>query len=312
MPLDPHAARFLDMLAVSGAPDQKDRAVESYRSAFARLTAFSGPPERNASSIKDAELRGREGVIPIRVYSPPESGSHPLPTLVFFHGGGWVAGGLQSHDRLCRFLAEDSGCRIVAVDYRLAPENEFPAGLDDCCDALLALSSQAEAFGVLRGRIAVGGDSAGAHLAVGVCRLAGDLEAPIAHQLLLCPVIDPWGDWPSRRAFGAGFFLEETAMADYVSFYGPSLDPADPRLSPLRASEFRTLPPAHVHTAEFDAVRDEGRAYADALASAGVPVRYTCHSGMIHHFYGLTGVIPSARTALRAIGRGLGEALRTS
>jgi acetyl esterase/lipase len=233
-----------------------------------------------------------------------------LPTLVYFHGGGWVAGSLQTHDRLCRSLAEDSGCRIIAVDYRLAPENRFPAGLEDCCDALLALGSRAETFGVDRRKIAVGGDSAGAHLAVAACRLAGELGASIACQLLLCPVLDPWGDWPSRRALSTGFFLEETAMADYLGFYGASASPADPRLSPLRMSNFGTLPPAHIHTAEFDPVRDEGHAYADALASAGVPVRYTRHAGMIHHFYGLTGVIPSARRALATIAREFGEALR--
>ena len=308
MALDPHAARFLDMLAAACAGGQEDRTVESYRSAFARLTAFSGRPEQ--SDVADGWAQGRSAAIPIRIYAPPGAGSEPLPTLVYFHGGGWVAGSLQTHDHLCGFLAHDSGCKIVAVSYRLAPEFQFPAGLEDCCDALLALSCQAETFGIDRERIAVGGDSAGAGLAVAACRFASARGLPIALQLLLCPVLDPWGDWPSRRAFASGFFLEETAMADYLAFYGAPADLADPRVSPLRASDFTNLPSALIHTAEFDPVRDEGRAYADVLASAGVPVRYTCHSGMIHHFYGLTGVIASARRTLVGIGCELGEHLK--
>jgi acetyl esterase/lipase len=306
--LDRNAQRFLELLEVARTSHALERSCQAYRNRQAQLSAFAAPPA--ACRVADARLEtGSGGSLSIRIYGPDARDREKTAALLWFHGGGWIAGGLSSSDALCRSLCQSSGCTVIAVDYRLAPEHPFPAGLRDCCDAIAALSAQAADFGIDADRIAIGGDSAGAHLAVVASRMACDRGLSLACQLLLCPVIDPFGDWPSRRSFARGYLLEETAIADYLRFYGHSLDPSDIRLSPLRAQNFAGLPPTDVHTAEFDPVRDEGCAYAAALADAGVPIRYNVHAGMIHNFYSLGGVIPRAREIVAAIGEALGRAL---
>jgi acetyl esterase len=308
VPLDPGAARFLAMLAAANPPNRTDRSLQAYRNGFAQLGSFADAPQENLCLVEDASLALEGRSIAVRIYSRPLYAAEPPPSLIWFHGGGWIAGSLQTSDPLCRLLAQESGRRVIAVDYRLAPEFAFPAGLQDCCESVLAIATRGESYGVRKNDIAVGGESAGAHLAVAACQFARDRGVCLSRQLLLCPVIDPLGDWPSRRTFSKGYLLEETAISDYVGFYGLDLDRADPRLSPLRSSDFHNLPPADIHTAEYDPVRDEGAAYAAALTAAAVPVRYVCHPGMIHNFYSLGGVIPEARKRLAAIGTAFGTA----
>ena len=234
-----------------------------------------------------------------------------MPGLLYFHGGAWVFCDLDTHDGLCRLLANASGCRVVSVGYRQAPEHKLPAAIDDSYAAAAWFGEHASALAIDPGRLAVGGDSAGGTLAATVCQLARKNGGPdFALQVLLCPKTDIRADTESRRKFAKGYFFDQSTL-DWALRHAcpPGLDARDVRVSPLLATDFSGLPPAEIHTAEFDPLRDEGKAYATRLKSAGVKVRYTCHEGMIHHFYGMAGVIPYARTAMQTIGGAIKEAL---
>ena len=234
---------------------------------------------------------------PYRIYRPQPVAAGPLPALNFFHGGGGIFGGIDTHDGLCRVLSSDSGCVVISIGYRQAPEHKFPAAVEDSYAATLWIFAQAAELGLDPRRIAIGGDSAGGGLAAVVCRMAAANAGPrLALQLLFCPVMDLAAESPSRRAFAQGYFLDRTTIDWMIGHYcAPGTDLTDPRLSPLRGEDLLALPPAHIHTAEFDPLRDEGAAYAERLRRAGVATRYTCHAGMIHHFYGMAGAIPAAR-----------------
>jgi acetyl esterase len=303
VPLDAHLKRILDMLAAAGPTDPASLTLGERREAFRKLMGFS-QGNLAIGGAADSTLPGPGGPIPVRVYTPAGAGGQPLPGLVFFHGGGLVAGSLDTHDGLCRALANESGCRLVSVDYRLAPEHKFPAAVLDGCAAAAWVARNAAELGIVPGRLAVGGDSAGGTLAAVVCQFAsGEAGLKLAAQLLLCPIMDFAGQTESRAAYADAPLVDKATMARDLEYYIPAgMDVADPRISPLRAADFSRLPPACIHTAEFDPLRDEGKAYADRLAQAGVAVKYTCHAGMTHLFYGMTGVIPYARAAMKVIG----------
>jgi acetyl esterase len=249
---------------------------------------------------EEIEVPGPAGAIPARLYVPPFPAGEPLPLLVYYHGGGWVIGDLETHDAPCRFLAASSGVQVLAVDYRLAPEHPFPAAIEDAVAAYAWVGEQAERFGAGPGRIAVGGDSAGANLAAAVCLLARDagLEPP-AMQLLIYPVTDCSRQLPSRHLFREGFLLTRRDM-DYFEdrYLPPGTDRSDPRVSVLQAGDLSRLPPAYVATAGFDPLRDEGEAYAERLREAGVQVALRRHPGLVHTFANLTAICPSARQAM--------------
>jgi acetyl esterase len=310
MPLDPHARRLLATLAATGAGDAAGGTIGERRHAFAALMRLSESAVE-VLSVEDHAIPGRCGSIGLRFYTPIGVGSDRLAGLVYFHGGGLVAGDLSTHDSLCRSLANTSGCRVIAVEYRLAPEHKFPAAAVDCYHAADWALSQATTLGIDPARLAVGGDSAGGTLAAIVCQMARERrEARFALQLLLCPILDFAAATASRRALGKGYLLDQATMdRDIAHYLSPGVDLTHPRVSPLRASELDGLPPALIHTAEFDPLRDEGRVYANRLMQAGVAVSYTCHPGMIHLFYGLSSVIPYARIALMGIGADLATAL---
>jgi acetyl esterase/lipase len=199
---------------------------------------------------------------------------------------------------------------VISVEYRLAPEYPFPAAIDDALAATLAIVENAATLEIDPTRLAVAGDSAGGTVAAVLCQLAAQAGAPhIALQLLLCPVTDLADETESWRAFAQGYFIERSTLAWAKTAYCGAADCRDPRVSPLRASSLAGLPPAHIHTAEFDPLRDEGEAYARRLEDAGVSVRYVCHDGMIHHFYCMAGAIPRARNILSSIGASVREAL---
>jgi acetyl esterase len=306
MALDKYARRFLELAGASTRHRSGEPTLADMRAGLDRLAVFAEPgcPQVEAH---DATLPG--SAIPIRAYSPLTWSSETLPGLIYFHGGGWVSGGFESHDAICRALAREGRCRIIAVDYRLAPEHRFPAAVEDCRAAVAILIAQASRFGLDPGRLGVAGDSAGGNLAVVVCQLAREGGPKIALQVLLCPVMDALGHTQSRRLLGSDHFLEEPMMVRYWEHYRvDGLGPDDPRVSPLRANDFRDLPPALIHTAQYDPLCDEGALYAVELARAGVKVRHCQHPGMIHHFYGLGGVIPYAATALAMIGAEIREA----
>jgi acetyl esterase len=311
MPLDPYAKRFLDMVAAAGAPDMARLSPRDMREGFRRLTHRVGVKEMPVGGVEDGKLPGPCGPLPIRVYTPRGYAGERLPGLVYFHGGGGVFGSIETHDGLCRMLANASGCRMISVGYRLAPEYRFPAALDDSYAAVTEVFARASALALDPDRIAVGGDSAGGGLTAAVCQRAKQDGGPkIALQLLLCPALDMATESESRRALSSGYFLEKATIDWTLSHYcPPELDRADPRLSPLRAEDVAGHPPAHIHTAEFDPLRCEGHAYANRLKRAGVEVRYTCHAGMIHHFYGMAGAIPYARVAMDDIGAVVKQAL---
>jgi acetyl esterase len=260
--------------------------------------------------IEDRTLAGPAGPLPFRVYTPLTANAEPSGGIIFFHGGAWVLGDLDTHDCLCRILANESGCRLVSVDYRLAPEHPFPAAVEDACAATAWIAAHAAELAIDPTCLAVAGDSAGGTLAAVVCQSAKGSGIEIALQVLLCPVTDIAPDTQSRREFAEGYFLEGPLMSWAGTHYLPSgVDINDPRLSPLRAPNLSGLPPALIHTAGFDLLRDEGQAYAAALERAGVKVHHVCHEHMIHHFYAMGGAIPYARTALKDVGADIKAAL---
>ena len=312
MPLDPSAKRLLDMLATAGGMgDIATMTPQQMRDGFRRLAQAVDLKGVPVGKIEDGALPGPGGPLPYRIYRPQHPSAQPLPALVFFHGGGGVFGDIGTHDGLCRTLCAESGCAVISLDYRRAPEHKFPAAVEDSYAATLWAHDHAAELGLDARRIAVGGDSAGGGLAAVVCQMALTRHGPpLALQLLFCPVMDMRPGTASRHALANGYFLDQATMDWMLQHYcAPDTDLDDPRLSPLRASQFSGLPPAHIHTAEFDPLRDEGEAYARALQQAGVAARHTCHAGMIHHFYAMAGAIPPARVALKAAASAMREAL---
>ena len=311
MALDPQALRLLTMLRAGRRIDRAYLTIAERRQGFADLMRLAGPlPDIGA--VEDIAVRGHEDWLTARVYTPAATLSDGWPGLVYFHGGGLVAGSLYTHDALCRALARDAVCKVVAVDYRLAPEHRFPAAVEDAVASLEDVLDRASMLGLDPRRIAVGGDSAGATLAAVSARHCATRAGsrPVC-QFLLCPVLDMDPGTASRRDYGEGYLLDAGLMARDLADYAPSCDIGDPRLSPLRAENLAGLPSALIHTAEFDPLRDEGAAYAEKLRRAGVAAEDHCHAGMIHHFYGLTGFIPQARAILTAIAVDLGARLRS-
>ncbi|HEY6578744.1 MAG TPA: alpha/beta hydrolase [Rhizomicrobium sp.] len=308
MAMDRFARRFLDLAGAGARARTGEPTLAEMRAGLAGLAIFAGAQTAEAA-VREERLPGSAVPIPIRIYSPSRLSREVLPGLVYFHGGGWLSGGLDSHDSICRALAVAGDCRVLAVDYRLAPEHRFPAAIEDCLAAVEAVMDRPALFGLDPARIGVAGDSAGGNLAVVVCQLARARGLPLALQALLCPVMDALGRTRSRQVLASGHFLEERTMVRYWEHYRiAGLDPDDPRVSPSQARDFRNLPPALIHTAEYDPLCDEGALYAEALARAGVAVRHCRHPGMIHHFYGLGGAIPYASAALAAIGAEIREA----
>lgn len=307
MPLDSHAKKLLEMLNAAGAADLSRITPEEMRNDFQRFAAMVGVSGVAVDTAEDRELPGQGGSIPIRVYTPKGAGGATLPGLIYFHGGGCVVGSIASHDSFCRLLANAGACRVVSVGYRLAPEHKFPAAVEDAFAATCRIAERAREFLIDPRRLAVGGDSIGGGLATVVCRWARDAGGPpIALQLLLCPVVDLSRMSDTRIAFASGYFLNQATIDWTVKHYcAPGTKLTDPCISPLLADDLSGLPPMQVHTAEYDPLRGEGAAYANRLQRAGVAVRYTCHAGMIHHFYAMGAVIPYARTAVAEIGAGI-------
>ncbi|GAC1667839.1 MAG: alpha/beta hydrolase [Steroidobacteraceae bacterium] len=309
MPLDPRAERFLDVLA---AAKPHALTVQERRRGLAELMQLAGPRvevdriDDQILRIDGRNLSGAAGAdLPVKIYTPLGTTAEMLPGLVYFHGGGFVAGSPATHDSIGRALANAGACRVVSVDYRLAPENPFPAAIDDALAAVTHVGTHAADFGIDGACLGICGDSAGATLAAAACQALARIGGPrLALQLLICPILDYSASTASRRDLASGYLLEQTTLDhDLLHYVPPGVDPADPRISPLRAQDVSGLPRTLIHTAEFDPVRDEGREYFERLTRAHGEVSYTCHPGMIHLFYGLGGVIPYARMAFELIGR---------
>ncbi|MFL5406332.1 MAG: alpha/beta hydrolase [Myxococcales bacterium] len=310
--LDPEVQLTLMLLKLSRRPSVDELPVPEARVETRRKAeVYSGAPLPIAE-VRRVEVPGADGPLQARLYIP-QADEDPAPLLVYFHGGGWVVGDLDTHDQPCRFLAREARVRVLSVGYRLAPEHPFPAPLEDCLAATRHAIAEAERYGADPGRVAVGGDSAGGNLAAVVARLLTLEEAALAFQLLIYPVTDVSRKRESYRLFRDGFFLTERQMDWYRDHYLPDASAAaDPRVSPVLAAGFGGLPPAHVVTAGFDVLRDEGEDYAGLLRDAGVPVTTMRETGLIHGFThgAVTGRAP--RHAMSRIAAALRGALAQS
>lgn len=297
MPLDPQANAFLRQLEEMGGPALNDMSPVEAREALAALADLGGEPEP-VGSISNRTISGPLGEIPIRIYTP--EGSGPFPALVYFHGGGWVVGDLETVDSACTVLTNRAEAVVVSVDYRLAPENRFPAPVTDCYAATEWVSENAAELGIDPQRIAVGGDSAGGNLATVVSIMARDRGAPeLAYQVLFYPVTNMDFETASYQANGADYFLTTDMMRWFWGHYIESEDVGrDMRASPLLTEDLSNLPPAFVATAEFDPLRDEGEAYAELLLKAGNDVAIKRYDGQIHGFVTLCGVMDRGKQTI--------------
>lgn len=307
MPVDPTTAA---LLAEADKIDPRPVETLSVAEARARGGSVSVPPPLPAEPLAEVRDVVINALPPIaaRLYRP-RSGT--LPLLVYFHGGGWVVGSVTISDPFCRALANASGCAVLSVEYRLAPEDRYPAAADDAYAATRWSADHASDLGIDASRIAVGGSSAGGNLAAVVSLMARERGRPaVAFQLLHVPVTDHDFDSPSYRANATGFGLTRKGMRWFWDHYAP--DPKlrdEPHASPLRAKDLSGLPPAHIVTAECDVLRDEGKAYATRLREAGVPTTYVEYPGMVHGFTGMAVMIPMGRTAIDDMGAALRRAL---
>jgi acetyl esterase len=287
--LDPHLALVLAFEERFGGR-RADASVTEMRAATrasARIAAGAPIP---VGPVRDLLIDGAEGSLPARHYAP-SSGGIGRPLLVFFHGGGWVVGDLDTHDQPCRFLTRYADVHVLSVDYRLAPEHPFPAAVDDAVAAFAWAVARALELGADPARVAVGGDSAGGNLAAVVAQHTRDAGvATPAAQLLVYPGTDSSVARPSKDLFAEGYFLTKQQMDWYWDTYSAGASRTDPRLSPLCASDLSGLAPAVVATAAFDPLRDEGEAYAAALRAAGVPVALRRAPGLVHGYLNMTGV----------------------
>lgn len=298
MPLGPQAQALLEQMAASGAPPLSAQSVAEARQALLAFAQLGGDPE-SVNHVEDRKLPGPDAGIPVRIYTP--AGSGPFPVLVYFHGGGWVLCDLETHDPVCRSLANAARCIVVSVDYRLAPEHKFPAALDDCYAATQWVMNNATLINGDPTRVAVGGDSAGGNLAASVALMARDRGGPaIIFQLLVYPVTDYYTPGtPSYQQNADGYFLTRDDMVWFWNHYlNGEADAANPYACPLRAASLADLPPALVITAEFDPLRDEGEIYAARLRAYGVAAELVRYDGMIHGFLSMAGVLDQGRNAL--------------
>ena len=278
MPVDP-ALRDLLRAFDDGSSFDVDETRATFE-AFAMAVGAHDPGDL----AEDAEVGG----VPVRHYRPKAPGDGP--ELVWFHGGGWVAGGVETADPLCRLLLERTQAPLTSVSYRLAPEHPFPAALDDAVTVVRALAQSRP--------LAVGGDSVGGGLAAAACLALCDEGLPLQAQLLLNPLLDATLSSPSVQELATGYGLTRKALQDFVRLYLDGADARDPRASPLLADDLSGVPPAVIVTAEYDPLRDDGHRYADRLEHAGVRTSVRCFEGMVHGFVGMASVVPAADEAL--------------
>jgi acetyl esterase len=312
---DVHALLRLAQLA--GTESYSNGLPPAQARAFSRRSAKTGRhyPAIPMARVEALQIPSEAGPLGARFYLPSGlPGGTPPALLVYFHGGGWVIGDLETHDDSCRFLADAAGLAILAVDYRLAPEHPFPEPIEDAWAAYNWATANAAALGTDPGRVAIGGDSAGGNMASVVAMRARDGGAPPpAMQLLIYPVTDSADDPRSRQLFAEGFFLTRAEMEQFEAHYlPPGTDIDDPRISILKAPDLSGLPPAYVATAGFDPLRDEGEAYGLRMQKAGVKVALRRYTGLVHGFVNQTALSPSSRTAMLEIAGALRMGLAAS
>lgn len=269
-------------------------------------------PAPEMSNVLNFAIPSASGPLAARAYLPRGLAATARPLIIYYHGGGFIRGDIDTHDSICRVLADESQCLVVSVAYRLAPEHPFPAGAEDGFAALQFLSSQTNDLAIDPSRIAVAGDSAGGNIAIAACLLAREHGTPkVRYQLLIYPVTDLTSATESKKLYSKGYLLN--SMPFYIeSYLGPDGDGRNPLASPLLNDDLSNLPAAMVLTAGFDPLRDEGQAFAQKLADAGIQVEHVCYDDMIHGFVSLRGLLPEADEALRACARTVSAALNTT
>lgn len=303
--LDPQARALLDLIEKNGIPQVWQQTPLEARQSYRERRFFSqeDPPADVRATALSAP--GPHGPVPLRAFRPKAAPADAaLPVLVYFHGGGWVIGDLDTHDVLCRQLARESQAMVVSVDYRMAPEFEFPAAVDDCWAATCWIAEHGQSLGMDTARLAVGGDSAGGNLAAVISLMARDHppHPNIAYQVLIYPATEMDAATESMRVNGEGFLLSSKSMLWFMKQYlgdrSSTSEIKTWRASPLLAASHASLPPALVLTAGFDPLRDEGRMYADKLSADGTPAQYICFERQIHGFITMSRVIDEAKTAV--------------
>lgn len=291
-PLDEQTQALLQQMKAGGFKPASQIPLEESRAGLTQMAIAMAAPAKDVHSTEDQTFPGPGGAIPIRIYRPRQAADgERLACAVFFHGGGFYLGDLETHDHVCRNLCANADILVVAVDYRLAPENKFPAGVEDCYAATCWVAENAGELGIDPARIALVGDSAGGALVVSTCLAIRERGGPdIAYQVAVYPglTLDDGADFPSRSEYGSGeYFMasEDFAFFRGLYFNDPESEAGNPLASPIRADNFTGLPPALIITAGYDPCRDEGKSYADRLAEAGVEAEYKCYESTIHPFF---------------------------
>jgi acetyl esterase len=304
--LDTRTQWFLQLLARSGQQPLHMLGVQRARVEYDLFLAVMSGRPAPIGEIVDRTIPGPGGRLRVRIYRPAGSVARLLPTILYLHGGGWAIGSLEAYDLPCRFFCARTGCAVVAVDYRLAPEHKFPASLDDGVAAFRWLAAESEELGIDPDRIVVAGDSAGGTLATVVAQQVRGEERTPCLQWLIYPATDLAGETPSHTSCGQGFLLTQADMEWFRGLY--LNDPAeitDPRVSPLRAADLSGLPPALIFTSGLDPLRDEGQAYAERLTAAGVKTVHREFDSLIHGFVGMRGALQAAARAMDDMVTGL-------
>ncbi len=307
MPLNPGVKALLDQAAAQNTPPLSSLPVELARESYVMArAALSERPD--VAKVENRAIPGLAGDIPVRIYTP--DGQAPFPVLVYYHGGGWVIGDLETHDGISRAFANAADCVVVSVDYRLAPEHKFPAAVEDAYAATEWAAANAAEIGGDPARIAVGGDSAGGNLAAVVAQLAKEAGGPaLVYQLLAYPVTNFDLETPSYQENAEGYFLTADTMRWFWDLYlNDQSEGADPKASPLLREDVSGLPPGIVIAPEYDPLRDESEAYGRRLQEAGVDFEVWRAEGMIHGFLGMTSVISEAKDAIDRLGEKLNKA----
>lgn len=310
--LDPQTKTLLGLIEASGLPPFHLLSPAEARVAYNKRKQATQAAPAAVAEVLDLNMPAQGGALRLRLYRPTSAPATPEPALVYYHGGGWTIGDLDSHDVLCRDLALQSGCIVIAVDYRLAPEHRFPAAVDDALAAYRWIRGAAAALGLDAGRLAIGGDSAGGNLAAVVALLLRDAAEPLPRfQLLIYPATDMRCVASSHTANAQGYLL----TADTIEYFRRqyienSQQWPDWRASPLLHQNLGGLPPALILTAGYDPLRDEGRQYADALSAAASPAQYVCFERQVHGFITMGKVLDEANTAVTLCAQAVKRALR--
>ncbi len=296
--LDPHAKALPDFIAQAGRIPYSQITPPQARAQYVELCRRTSKPGEWPVDARDHALPGPAGTLRARVYRPGAAGAAPLPALLYFHGGGWCIGDIDTHDSACRQLAHEARCAVLSLDYRLAPEHRFPAAVEDCFTAVEFAASEGRSLGLDPTHLAVGGDSAGGNLAAVAALLARDAGIVLKGQLLIYPATDFASESASHEDYAEGFLLTREAVAWFGGNYIDAAQHGDWRASPLRAPDLARLPPALVIVGDCDVLRDESRAYAEALRRAGNEASFQLYPDMIHGFFTMGGIIAAADRAV--------------